>query len=96
MGFNVIFAPQAIERLSGIVRFVAGDNPETAARFGKRLIDQTQMPCCLGLSNPYPMRPVARGLRCKPDFIYCRIDHKRQTIEVQSCWHSARREPESS
>ena len=97
MGFRVIFAPQAIERLSEIVRFVARDNPDTAMRFGNRLIDQAQMLSSFPeLGSPYPKRPGVRRLRYRSYFIYYRIDHGRQTIEVLDYWHSARREPELS
>ena len=41
MGYKVIFAPQAIERLEEIVRYIAQDNPAAAEKLGLRLVDQT-------------------------------------------------------
>jgi plasmid stabilization system protein ParE len=38
MGWKIIFAPQALEELEQIVRFVAQDNPEAAIRFGDYLV----------------------------------------------------------
>ncbi len=43
MGYKVIFAPQAIERLEEIVRFITRNNPDAALRFGNRLIDHAQL-----------------------------------------------------
>jgi len=43
MGFKVIFAPQAIERLEEIVRYIAKDNPTAAEKFGLRLVERTAL-----------------------------------------------------
>jgi plasmid stabilization system protein ParE len=39
MGFKIIFAPQAVERLEEIVRYIAKDNPQAAEKFGLHLLD---------------------------------------------------------
>jgi plasmid stabilization system protein ParE len=39
MGFKIVFAPQALERLEEIVRYIAQDNPTAAEKFGFRLLD---------------------------------------------------------
>src|SRR5258708_3647090 len=43
MGFKVIFAPLAIERLKEIVCYIARDNPLAAETFGFHLIDRTDV-----------------------------------------------------
>jgi plasmid stabilization system protein ParE len=40
MGWKVIFAPQALEQLEQIVRFIAQDDPTVAERFGNYLVCQ--------------------------------------------------------
>jgi hypothetical protein len=37
MGWKIIFAPQALEELEQIVRFIAHDDPQAAIRFGDLL-----------------------------------------------------------
>ena len=38
MDYKIIFSGPAIDDLENIVRFIARDNPEAAARFGGKLI----------------------------------------------------------
>jgi plasmid stabilization system protein ParE len=40
MGWKIIFAPQALEELEQIVRFIAQDDPQAAIRFGDYLVDR--------------------------------------------------------
>ena len=42
MGWKIIFAPQALEELEQIVRFIARDNPDAAIRFGDYLVDRAE------------------------------------------------------
>ena len=42
MGWQVIFAPQAIAQLEQIVRFIAQDDPQAAIRFGNYLVDRAE------------------------------------------------------
>ena len=94
MGFKVIFAPQAIERLSSIVRFIARDKPEAAERFGMRLIDRTAI---LGdfpeLGRPYQKRKNVRRLYYRPYYIYYRFDREKKVVEIMDFWHSAQQDP---
>jgi plasmid stabilization system protein ParE len=43
MDYKVIFAPQAISRLEQIVSLIAADNPDTARRYGLRLIAHAEL-----------------------------------------------------
>ena len=95
MGYQVIFAPQAIERLEEIVRYIAQDNPFAAEKFGLRLVDHTALLADFPeLGRPYHKRTDVRRLWCKPYWIYYRVQHNKQLVEVMEFWHSARREPE--
>ena len=42
MGWKIIFAPQALEELEQIVRFIAQDDPRAAIRFGDYLVDRAE------------------------------------------------------
>jgi len=93
MGFKVIFAPQAIERLEEIVRYIAQENPAAAETFGIHLIDRTGVLADFPeLGQPYRKRVNVRRLWCKPN--YYRVQHDQKVVEVMDYWHSARREPE--
>jgi len=43
MGWKVIFAPQGIEQLEQIVRYIAQDDPIAADRFGNYLVDRAEL-----------------------------------------------------
>ena len=94
MGYQVIFAPRAIQRLAETVRFIARENPDAALRFGNRLIGQAQLLAEFPeLGTSYPKRLGVRRLWCKPYFIYYRLQTQTQVVEIMDYWHSARREP---
>ncbi len=95
MGFKVIFAPQAIERLSEIVGYIARDNPTAAENFGMTLIARAEVLADFPeLGSPYRKRKNVRRLSCRPYLIYYRVKHQEQLIEIMDFWHSARRDPE--
>jgi len=74
VGHQVIFAPQALERLEQIVSHIAEDNPDAALRFGMRLVDHAELLANFPeLGVPYRKHPGVRRLACKPYFIYYRI-----------------------
>lgn len=94
MGYKVIFAPQALERLEEIVRYIARDNPSAANKFGLRLVDQTALLSDFpDIGHPFRKRANVRRFWCKPYFIYYRVWHDKQVVEIMDYWHSARREP---
>ncbi len=94
MGWKIIFAPQALEELEQIVRFIAQDNPAAAIRFGDYLVDRAESLANFPeLGTPYRKRANVRRLLCKSYYIYYRVHRKEQTIEIMDHWHSARREP---
>jgi plasmid stabilization system protein ParE len=54
MGWKIIFAPQALEELEQIVRFIAQDDPQAAIRFGDYLVDRAEsLANFLELGTPY-------------------------------------------
>ena len=95
MGYKVVFAPQAIERLEEIVRHIAQDNPSAAEKFGLRLVDRAGLLADFPeLGRPYHKRDNVRRLWCKPYWIFYHVQHDKRIVEVLDFWHSARREPE--
>jgi hypothetical protein len=48
MGWKIIFAPQALEELEQIVRFIAQDDPQAAIRFGDYSVDRAETLRILG------------------------------------------------
>jgi len=94
MGWKIIFAPQSLEELEQIVRFIAQDDPQAAIRFGDYLVDRAESLANFPeLGTPYRKRANIRRLLCKSYYIYYRIQRKEQAIEIMDYWHSARREP---
>ena len=94
MGWRIIFAPRARDRLVEIVRFIGQDDPRAAIRFGDYLIDRSESLVNFPeLGMPYRKRANVRRLLCKSYYIYYRIRRDEQLIEVMDYWHAARREP---
>jgi toxin ParE1/3/4 len=95
MGFKIVFAPQAIERLEEIVRYIAKDNPTAAEKFGMYLVDRVALLADFPeIGQPYRKRQNVRRLGCKPYWIYYRIRPEQQIVEIMDFWHSARRDLE--
>jgi toxin ParE1/3/4 len=94
MGWKIIFAPQALEELEQIVRFIAQDDSQAAIRFGDYLMDRAESLANFPeLGTPYRKRANVRRLLCRSYYIYHRVVRKAQQIEIMDFWHSARREP---
>jgi plasmid stabilization system protein ParE len=94
MGWKITFAPQALEELEQIVRFIAQVDSQAAIRFGNYLVDRAESLANFPeLGTSYRKRPNVRRLLCRSYYIYYRIVRKEQLIEIMDFWHSARREP---
>ncbi len=95
MGYKVTFAPQALQRLEEIVRFIAQENPPAAEKLGLHLVDRTVLLADFPeLGRPYRQREGVRRLWCRPYWIYYRIQPEKHAVEIMDFWHSARRDPE--
>jgi plasmid stabilization system protein ParE len=94
MGCKIIFAPQALEQLEQIVRFIAQHDPAAAERFGNYLVYRAELLADFPeLGTSYRKRTNVRRVLCKPYFIYYRVRRDERVIEIMDYWHSARREP---
>jgi toxin ParE1/3/4 len=75
MGWKIIFAPQALEELEQIVRFIAHDDPQAGIRFGDYLVDRAESLANFPeLGTPYRKRANVRRLLCKSYYIHYRVD----------------------
>ena len=71
MGWKIIFAPQALEQLEQIVRFIAQDDPNAAEQFGNYLVDRAELLADFPeLGMLYRKRSNVRRLLSKSYFIY--------------------------
>ncbi len=67
MGWKIIFAPQALDQMEQIVRFIAQDDPTAAERFGNYLVDRAELLDDFPeLGVPYKKRPNVRRLFANP------------------------------
>ena len=94
MGCKIIFSPQAIADLEGVVRHIARDDPVTAVRIGNALIDRVEIlenfPL---LGAPYAKRPGVRKLVSRPYLIFYRFREQNDAVDILRYWHGAQCEP---
>lgn len=95
MGCKIIFSPQAIEDLEKVVRFIAKEDPDAAARVGNGLIDRVAIledfPL---LGSPYAKHPGVRKLVSRPYLIFYRFREGENAVDILRYWHGAQREPD--
>ena len=93
MGFKIVFTKPAITDLSGLVSFIARDNPQAAERFGFEIIEKAekldQFPL-LGRVVPEFKIENLREIIHRPYRIVYRVREERGVIEILRVWHAAR------
>src|SRR5215469_3110590 len=90
MGCKVIFSPQAIADLESVVRFIAKDNPDAAARLGSALIDRVAILADFPELGPkYLRRPGIRRLVSRPYVIFYRFRQDEKVVDILRYWHGA-------
>jgi plasmid stabilization system protein ParE len=97
MDYKVIIAPRAIIDLEEMVRYIAQDDPQAAAKLGYALIEKTHVLGDwpeLGRVVPEFGDPAIRELILRPYRIVYRIDVAKRIIGVARFWHAARGQPE--
>ncbi len=93
MGCKIIFSPAAIADLESVVRFIAKDNPEAAARVGHALIDRVSILENFPLIGAvHPKAPGVRRLVSRPYIIYYRVRVEENCVDILRYWHGARGE----
>jgi plasmid stabilization system protein ParE len=97
MDCKIIFSEPAIDDLENIVRFIAKDSREAAARFGGKLIGSVRHLAEFPRSGrvvPEQSDGNIREIICKPYRIFYRVKEEKKVVEVIRFWHAARGEPE--
>jgi toxin ParE1/3/4 len=97
MDYKIIFSGPAIDDLENIVRFIARDNPEAAARFGGKLIGSVRHLSKFPRSGrvvPEQNDEHVREIIFKPYRIFHRVKDKTHVVEIIRFWHAARGNPE--
>ena len=97
MDYKIIFSEPAIDDLESIVRFIAQDNQESAAKFGGKLIESVRYLAefpRFGRVVPEQNDENIREIIFKPYRIFYRVKDEMKVVEVIRFWHAARGEPE--
>jgi toxin ParE1/3/4 len=94
MGYQVVLSPAAEADLDEILTYIAGDNPEAAAKFGTAIIrlafSLAEMPL---RGRLFRRRSQFRRLIHGDYLIIYRIKETDRVVEVLRFWHGARRPP---
>ena len=97
MGWQVIIAPSARADLESIVRFIAQQNSDAAARVGYELIVRAEGLAAfpqMGRVVPEFQGPELREIVCRSYRIIHRVQPEKQRIEIVRFWHGARGFPQ--
>jgi plasmid stabilization system protein ParE len=93
MGWKVIIAPSARADLESIVRFIARENRDAAARIGYELIVRAEGLAAfpeMGRVVPEFKQPDLREIVCRSYRIIHRLRREQQRIEIVRFWHGSR------
>lgn len=97
MGWQVIIAPLARADLESIVRFIARQNSDAAARIGYELIVRAEGLAAfpqMGQVVPEFQQADLREIICRSYRIIHRVRPEQQCIEIVRFWHGARGFPQ--
>ena len=97
MGWKVIIAPSARADLESIVRFIARQNSDAAARVGYELIVRAESLAefpMMGRVVPEFHRAELRELVCRSYRIIYRVQEEEHRVEIVRFWHGARGFPQ--
>lgn len=97
MGWQVVIAPSARADLESIVRFIARQNPDAAARVGYELIVRAESLAAFPMMGRVVAefrREDLREIICRTYRIIHRVRTERQQIEIVRFWHGARGMPQ--
>jgi toxin ParE1/3/4 len=97
MGWKVVIAPSARADLDSIVRFIARQNSDAAARVGYELIVRAEGLATfpeMGRVVPEFQRPELREIFCRSYRIIHRVRREQKCIEIVRFWHGARGFPQ--
>jgi toxin ParE1/3/4 len=94
VAFKIIIAQAALKDLGEILDYIGADDPEAAARFGKGLLNHSQILTSFPhLGIVVKKRAKVRSLLHSPVRIYYQVDEEREAIQILHFWHTSRRPP---
>jgi plasmid stabilization system protein ParE len=96
MDCKVLWTSPALKDLTGVLQFIAEDNPDAAERIGQRILGRTdllQSQPELGSFVGRRPRGEARRLVVGSYIVYYRFRRPDQLVEITHVWHGARRPP---
>ena len=97
MDCKVILSPRALNDLEEIVRFIAVDRPNSASRFGHRLLREAEMTGrwpFAGRIVPEFKSATIRERIFRNIRIVFRVDESEARVVVLRFWHGARGRPD--
>ena len=95
MGFQVGLTEEAQADLGVVVRFLAEQNPEAAARIGNEILDAAlSLTLFPRRGTPVRRRPGMRKLSLRHYLIFYQVNEAAQWVEVVRIW-DGRRDPTS-
>ena len=95
MGFQVGLTEAAQADLGVVVRFLAAQNPEAAARIGNEILDAAlSLTLFPRRGTPVRRRPGMRKLSFRHYLIFYQVNEAAQWVEVVRIW-DGRRDPSS-
>ncbi len=91
MGWEVVFSPRSKTDLQQIVKHIARDDTQAAARFGLALIETAESLASAPEMGPIlPRKPSARFFPVGAYLIIYRLDAVRHIVRILRFWHAAR------
>lgn len=96
MACRIVWSQQAVEDLKQIVRFIALDDANAAAKLAARILSHLERAAELPFSNravPEKAEEAIREIILRPYRIIYQTDERRDAIHILRIWHAARGVP---
>jgi len=94
VAFKIIITQEALKDLGEILDYIGADDPDAAARFGKTLLNHSEILSAFPhLGVIVDRRENVRSLLHTPVRIYYQVDESRKAIQIVHFWHTSRRPP---
>ena len=96
MDYRLTYTQKALNELAEIVSYIAEDNPEAAAHFGRSLLEHVELLTRFPrMGGSVKKRPQIRKLVHSPILIYYQIHEESRFIQVLHLRHGTRKPPGS-
>jgi plasmid stabilization system protein ParE len=95
VAYKIIYTEIALRDLEEVMNWSWETHPETSERFADGIFDHVALLKDFpNLGNSVKGFAGIRRLLHSPLYIYYKVDHEHEIIEVLRFWHTARREPD--